>query len=122
MMNRINLFNRGRSKMELTRPNKGLKDTMSIRALMLASLMACLSLPIQAQEIRGPNGEEPDVTIRDDGDQRVEEYRINGILYSIKITPKDGTPYYMVRSDEDGNMIRADKPEFRIPSWKIFTW
>lgn len=93
-----------------------------IRRLLLATALACTALSAFAQVV-GPNGEEPDVVIRDEGDKKIEEYRINGILYSIKVTPKDGgTPYYMVRSEDDGNFIRADKPQMYIPSWKIFTW
>lgn len=95
---------------------------MSVRQLILASLLLSLPLGLQAQE-RSPGAGEPDVIIRDEGDKKIEEYRINGILYSIKVTPKDGgTPYYLVRSQDDGNFIRADKPEMHVPSWKIFTW
>ncbi len=66
---------------------------------------------------------EPDVTIVQKGDKTVEEYRVNGFLYAIKVTPKRGKPYFLVRADgSDGNFIRADKPEMRIPSWEIFSW
>lgn len=96
---------------------------MSIRKLILIGLLSGLSLWAQAQEIRGPNGEEPEVTIHDDGERKIEEYRINGMLYTVKVTPKDGTPYYLVRSEDDGNFVRADRPQqMYIPSWKIFTW
>lgn len=96
---------------------------MTIRHLILVAALSGVSLSSLAQEIVGPNGEEPDVTIRDEGDKRIEEYRVNGILYTVKVTPKDGTPYYLVRSQDDGNFVRADQPQqLRIPSWKIFTW
>lgn len=66
---------------------------------------------------------EPDVTIVQKGDRVVEEYRLNGFLYAVKVTPKNGKPYFLVRADgSDGNFIRADKPEMRIPSWEIFSW
>ncbi|NLO53692.1 MAG: DUF2782 domain-containing protein, partial [Gammaproteobacteria bacterium] len=41
----------------------------------------------------------------------------------VKVTPKKGKPYFLVRADgSEGNFIRADKPEMRIPSWEIFSW
>lgn len=96
---------------------------MTIRRLMCVLLLSGLSTYGVAQEIRGPNGEEPEVTIRDEGGKKIEEYRVNGILYTVKVTPKDGTPYYLVRSQDDGNFVRADQPpQLRLPSWKIFTW
>ena len=47
----------------------------------------------------------------------------NGFLYAIKVTPKDGKPYFLVRADgTDANFIRSDQPDMLIPSWKIFEW
>lgn len=66
---------------------------------------------------------EPEVTIRQEDDKTVEEYRINGFLYAIKVTPKNGPPYFLVAVDDDGNFTRADSPSgMRIPAWKIFEW
>ena len=53
----------------------------------------------------------------------LKKLKLNGFLYAVKITPKKGKPYFLVRADgSDGNFIRADKPEMRIPSWEIFSW
>ena len=65
---------------------------------------------------------DPEVTIRQEGDRTVEEYRVNGFLYAVKITPKTGKPYFLVRADGDSNFIRADRPDMLIPAWKIFSW
>ncbi len=66
---------------------------------------------------------EPDVTIRTDGDKTIQEYRVNGFLYAIKITPKGGKPYFLVRADgSDGNFVRSDNPDMLIPAWEIFSW
>ena len=66
---------------------------------------------------------DPDVTIRQDGDKTIQEYRQNGFLYAIKITPKHGKPYFLVRADgTDANFIRSDQPDMLIPQWKIFEW
>ena len=66
---------------------------------------------------------EPDVTIRQDGDKTIQEYRVNGFLYAVKITPKIGKPYFLVRADgSDGNFVRSDSPDMLIPAWEIFSW
>jgi hypothetical protein len=94
---------------------KGIMRTFN--HLLLASLLA-LPLYAPAQE---PVDAEPEVTIRQEGDKRIEEYRINGYLYAIKVTPRTGKPYYLVRSDGD-EFVRADKPDLLIPAWEIFRW
>lgn len=86
----------------------------------LAALVLVASFSVMAQQ---PVTGEPDVTIRQEGDKTIEEYRLNGFLYAIKITPKKGPPYFLVAVDDDGNFTRADAPKgMRIPSWKIFEW
>jgi hypothetical protein len=91
----------------------------AIKALMLASLLALVPLSGFAQE--SVDGE-PDVTIRQEGERTVEEYRVNGFLYAVKVIPKTGKPYFLVRADGDSNFIRADRPDMLIPAWEIFSW
>ena len=86
----------------------------------LAAFLMLGSVSVMAQDAVTT---EPEVTIRQEGDRSVEEYRVNGFLYAIKVTPKTGAPYYLVAVDEDGNYVRSDQPNgLRIPSWKIFEW
>lgn len=86
----------------------------------LAALVLVASCSVMAQT---PATGEPEVTIRQEGDKTVEEYRLNGFLYAIKVTPKKGAPYFLVAVDDDGNFTKADTPKgLRIPSWKIFEW
>ena len=47
---------------------------------------------------------EPTVTIRDEEDRQIEEYRVNGKVYMVKITPKGGIPYYYIDTDGDGRL------------------
>ncbi|ANF25141.1 MAG: DUF2782 domain-containing protein [Pseudomonadales bacterium] len=91
----------------------------TFKPLLLAGLLALVPLSGFAQE--SVDGE-PDVTIRQEGDRTVEEYRVNGFLYAVKITPKVGKPYFLVRADGDSNFIRADRPDMLIPAWEIFSW
>ncbi|AIZ34863.1 DUF2782 domain-containing protein [Pseudomonas sp. K1(2024)] len=91
-----------------------------IRLLLLSLLAITPVLALAADE--APSAD-PDVTIRTEGDRTIQEYRQNGFLYAIKVTPKHGKPYFLVRADgSDGNFIRSDQPDMLIPSWKIFEW
>ncbi|MCQ4259613.1 DUF2782 domain-containing protein [Stutzerimonas stutzeri] len=91
----------------------------AIKPLLLAGLLALAPLSGFAQEsVEG----DPDVTIRQEGGRTVEEYRVNGFLYAVKVIPKNGKPYFLVRADGDSNFIRADKPDMLIPAWEIFSW
>ena len=92
----------------------------AINRLLLAGLLAAAPLAAIAQH-EAPSAE-PDVTIRQEGDKTIQEYRVNGFLYAIKITPKVGKPYFLVRADGDSNFIRSDKPDMLIPQWEIFRW
>ncbi len=68
---------------------------------------------------------EPEVTIVPQGEGRVEEYRIKGQLYMIKVVPSKGLPYYLIDSDGDGRLEtrRNDlDPDVVIPRWTLFEW
>jgi hypothetical protein len=68
---------------------------------------------------------EPDITIIRRERQTIEEYRVNGRLYMVKIIPKYGPPYYLLDSDGDGNMdVRRSDLErgMQVPQWVIFSW
>lgn len=91
------------------------------KRLLLAALL--LTSPLMTLAADDAPSADPDVTIRQDGDKTIQEYRQNGFLYAIKITPKHGTPYFLVRADgTDDNFIRSDQPDMLIPAWKIFEW
>ena len=75
----------------------------------------------------GPAGEEmiPEVRIIKKRDARIEEYRLNGLLYMVKIVPAMGPPYYLIDSDGDGKLEsrynRLD-PGIMVPQWMIHRW
>jgi hypothetical protein len=64
---------------------------------------------------------EPQVTIIKRGDDKVEEFRMNGKLYRIKVTPPHGTPYYLIDERGDGKFSRHDNLDsgLRVPMWVI---
>lgn len=69
---------------------------------------------------------EPTVTIREAEDRLIEEYRISGRVYMIKITPKKGIPYYYVDTDGDGQLELDENQQALAPvqpvHWKILEW
>ncbi|MBL8481244.1 MAG: DUF2782 domain-containing protein [Rhodocyclaceae bacterium] len=74
----------------------------------------------QAPEPPGATAE-PEVTIIQRGRDKVEEYRMNGRLYMVKVTPAHGVPYVLVDEDGTGNMIRRDGIDsgLRVPMWTL---
>ena len=93
----------------------------TLNRLLLTGLIAAIPLVTFAAD-EAPSAD-PEVTIRTEGDKTIQEYRQNGFLYAIKVTPKGGKPYFLVRADgSEGNYIRSDQPDMLIPSWKIFEW
>lgn len=89
------------------------------QSLLIAAL-ACAPLWASAQT---DSLGEPEVTITHAGDKTIEEYRVNGFLYAVKVTPEVGPAYFLVRAEGEGeDFYHSSKPELRIPSWKIFTW
>ena len=65
---------------------------------------------------------EPEVTIRKDGESILQEYRINGNLYMIKVTLEGVTPYYLYKETADGAWLRADSisEPLIVPQWVVF--
>jgi len=93
----------------------------ALKRFLLVSFLAASPLPAMAADT-APSAD-PDVTIRQEGGNMIQEYRQNGFLYAVKITPKNGKPYFLVRADgTDANFIRSDQPDMLIPQWKIFEW
>ncbi len=67
---------------------------------------------------------EPEVTIIKREGDTVEEHRINGKLYKIKVTPEHGVPYYLIDREGDGNFSRETMgtPDVSVPTWVIGTF
>ena len=54
-------------------------------------------------------------------EDKVEEFRVNGKLYAVKVTPPHGVPYYLLDDIGDGTMSRRDSLDsgLRVPQWVI---
>ena len=69
------------------------------------------------------DAEAPTITIRQDGDSKVEEFRTKGgKVYAIRVTPKIGKPYLLVDPDGKGTMTNATEIDggVKAPQWTIF--
>lgn len=68
----------------------------------------------------------PEITIRQLGDQgSVEEYRIGGVLYKVKVNPAKDVSYYLVDTDGDGNLetrYNDLQGNLIIPAWVLLRW
>jgi len=79
-------------------------------------------LPNEADDSR--NIPQPEVRIIRKKDAVIEEYRVNGRLRFIKITPSVGSPYYMVDTDGDG-ILETREDNFSNPpinQWILLEW
>ena len=68
---------------------------------------------------------EPEVTIIRRDDRVIEEYRVNGMLYMVKVTPNVGKPYYLIDRDGDGSMETKSTNIYKdpaVPQWILFSW
>lgn len=67
------------------------------------------------------NADEPQITIIKKKGETIEEYRINGQLYMMKVTPAHGVPYYMHKEDQNGGWLMDGPTQpMSIPKWTIF--
>jgi Protein of unknown function (DUF2782) len=111
--------------------------SMLLALLLAASLPGAAADPAKPPQLQPlpappppPAGYEPDpslepqVTIYKRGTDTVEEYRLNGRVYMVKITPTTGKPYYLVDNIGNGKFVRYDDYDtgLRPPSWVIFQW
>ncbi|MFF7707216.1 DUF2782 domain-containing protein [Pseudomonas sp. NPDC007930] len=88
--------------------------------VLICLIIAALAAPALAAE---PPPAGTQVTTYDQGNVTVQEYRVRGQLYRVKVIPKHGKPYDLVRADGTGeNFIRADQPGLQIPQWTLLQW
>lgn len=111
-----------------TRRRQSSTSTFRRRAAALAC-MAVLALAAGAAPAAAPpelpGDEEPEVTIIQRDRDVIEEYRIRGQLYMIRVVPHRGVPYYLVDTDGDGNLeTRRNEitEDLLIPNWILFRW
>lgn len=67
---------------------------------------------------------EPSITIRTVRGQRLEEYRLRGKLYMVRVTPPRGKPYYLIDQMGRGGFSRHEGPAepTAVPQWVLRTF
>ncbi len=106
----------------------------------LIALLAFVAAPLLAQTAGGSDrapdaapptlaplddAAEPQVTIKKREGETVEEYRMNGRLYKIVVTPENGSPYTLIDQRGDGSFVPQDTPgtpQLSVPMWVIGTF
>lgn len=99
-----------------------MKPLRLLAATLLAlPLLAGTVAPALAQDT-GDDSVQPDVTVRQEEDRTIREYRVNGQLYAIEIKPKHGPSYYLVDDNGDGDFHRSDAQRVVPPQWVLISW
>jgi len=107
------------------------------RPYLIASLIACLNIgaalaqdspvpppPLPEEPQQSTDIPEPEVNIIHRKDRTIEEYRVNGVLRYIKITPSQGPAYYMVDTNGDGFVDQRfdDLENPHTNQWLLMEW
>lgn len=114
------------------------RTTHPFAQALTVAVMLAITLPAVAQQpteprradvppppvyVGGPNDEklEPVVTIRKDGDREVEEYRIRGKLFAMRVKVKGAPAYWLVDPDGSGRMVPGQNigPSIAVPKWVL---
>ena len=101
--------------------------TLLLSGLLCATVNAAPQQPAGLQPLPPPpplnaeDVEEPQITITKNSEWSVEEYRVGGRLYMIKIIPQVGPPYYLLDDQGDGKFSRRESLDsgVRPPRWVI---
>lgn len=97
--------------------------TVTVRAEDTESVME--KPPVLPEPMQSGDSIEPEVNIIQKDDRTIEEYRVNGKLYMIKVTPSVGKPYYLTDTDGDGSL---ESRQFEldsgllVPNWILLEW
>jgi len=111
--------------------------------ILIAALLLAAALPAAAQSAARPRPPgtlplvevpppppmvqsdpalEPQVTVRTEGDQTVQEYRIKNKLYMQRVKPKNGPAYILMDHRGDGTFSKLDHTidsQVRVPQWVL---
>lgn len=91
-------------------------------AITTCLITAC-SHPIQPS-VADDTANDPNLSVKayQKGGNIIEERRIKGFLYSLKVTPNTGKPYYLINANGDTNTLNNHRPTTKIPAWQLLSW
>jgi len=79
--------------------------------------------PFESEAVQRDDYLEQEITIVEGPQSNRVEYRMNGILYAVKIIPSKGPAYYLVDQNGDGEFTNTQldrQSSLKIPRWVIF--
>ena len=93
-----------------------------IAALAWALEAAAQKVPPPPAEVAADPDLQPQVTIIQRENETIEEFRVNGRLTMIKVTPRHGRPYFLVAEGVNGAFVRRDSLDsgLRVPLWLLY--
>ncbi|WP_036311682.1 DUF2782 domain-containing protein [Methylophaga thiooxydans] len=80
--------------------------------------------PVIPEPLQSGDSIEPEVNIIQREDRTIEEYRVGGQLYMIKVIPSVGKPYYLTDTDGDGSLESKsfELDSGAVPNWILLEW
>ena len=91
--------------------------TASLLGLGLSFAIVSLTLAPTASVLA--QSAEPNITVRQEQDRTIREYRVNNRLYAIEIRPAQGAGFFLVDHDGNGNFERQEGEQVAVPQWAL---
>jgi hypothetical protein len=81
-------------------------------------------VPPPPPEIANDPELQPQVTVTRRDNETVEEYRVNGRVTMVKVTPRHGKPYFLMADGPDGALSRRESLDsgVKVPLWLLFSF
>ena len=108
-------------------PGKNAENTLLLvdgSSYLYRAFHALPEVPPPPPGVSDPGADDPRVMIKPQEGDRVEEYRDGGRVVMLKVTPRNGPPYYLVDTTGSGNWMRRESLDdgVRVPMWTIKTF
>lgn len=82
--------------------------------IVLFTALSAAASAAEPDDIRGP-----DITIIEEEERTVFEYRQGGVLRMVRIVPDWGKPYYLVPRDQTAGVEDLERADTLLPTWVI---
>jgi hypothetical protein len=125
--------------------SRWVRTMRQILTLMVAAIAVSLALTAAAQQKAPPSPPQleplpeappappavaadpelkPQITKIERENETIEEYRVNGKLSMVKVTPRHGHPYYLLADARTGAFVRRDSldPGLKVPLWLLYSF
>jgi len=93
--------------------------SLSILILLLA-VASTTRAAISEADLRAVD--ETIILVENGEDQRIFEFRQNGILMMIKVIPQRGRPYYLVPASGQAHFTDLTDQKHLYPQWTLIEW